>query len=76
MVWRIFILINNNFIYLDFVHPDDVEKLREQLNLQSQDGSPNSCGRILDLKTGTIKKDGHGGGVRSGKVFCTGLFIS
>ncbi|CAF3898922.1 unnamed protein product [Rotaria magnacalcarata] len=48
----------SRFIY-DFVHPDDVEKVREQLNLQPQDGSPNTNGnsRILDLKTGTVKKD-------------------
>ncbi|CAF3662296.1 unnamed protein product [Adineta steineri] len=47
--------------FYDFVHPDDVEKVREQLNLQSQDGSPNggAGGRVLDLKTGTVKKDGH-----------------
>ncbi len=55
--------------YLDFVHPDDVEKVREQLNLQPQDGSPNSggSGRVLDLKTGTVKKDGHASGARLGK---------
>jgi hypothetical protein len=49
------------------IHPDDVEKVREQLNLQSQDGSPNSGGRVLDLKTGTVKKDGHTSGARLGK---------
>ncbi|CAF2357067.1 unnamed protein product [Rotaria sp. Silwood2] len=50
----------SRFFY-DFVHPDDVEKVREQLNLQPQDGSPNGNvnSRILDLKTGTVKKDGH-----------------
>jgi hypothetical protein len=54
---------------LDVVHPDDVEKVREQLNLQPQDGSPNSGanGRVLDLKTGTVKKDGHSSNARLGK---------
>ncbi|CAM4785272.1 unnamed protein product [Rotaria magnacalcarata] len=52
--------------FYDFVHPDDVEKLREQLNLQAQDGSSNVNGRVLDLKTGTIKKDAHSAGARSG----------
>ncbi|CAF3352959.1 unnamed protein product [Rotaria sp. Silwood1] len=57
----------SRFFY-DFVHPDDVEKVREQLNLQPQDGSPNGNGngRILDLKTGTVKKDGHSSGARLG----------
>jgi len=42
-----------------------VEKVREQLNLQPQDGSPNSGGgRVLDLKTGTVKKDGHASNAR------------
>ncbi len=61
-------MIESDFC-LDFVHPDDVEKVREQLNLQAQDGSPNnvSGGRILDLKTGTVKKDGHASGARLGK---------
>ncbi len=55
---------------LDFVHPDDVEKVREQLNLQPQDGSPNAGGngRVLDLKTGTVKKDGHSSSARLGKL--------
>jgi hypothetical protein len=54
---------------VDFVHPDDVEKVREQLNLQPQDGSPNGGGngRVLDLRTGTVKKDGHASGARLGK---------
>ncbi|CAF0889834.1 unnamed protein product [Adineta ricciae] len=52
--------------FYDFVHPDDVEKVREQLNLQPQDGSPNGSGsgRVLDLKTGTVKKEGHATGAR------------
>ncbi len=46
-----------------------MEKVREQLNLQPQDGSPNSSvtGRVLDLKTGTVKKDGHASSARLGK---------
>ncbi|XP_054854046.1 aryl hydrocarbon receptor nuclear translocator isoform X2 [Eublepharis macularius] len=37
------------------VHPDDVDKLREQLST-----SENALtGRILDLKTGTVKKEGQ-----------------
>ncbi|KAM8794505.1 aryl hydrocarbon receptor nuclear translocator [Eudromia elegans] len=39
----------------DQVHPDDVGKLREQLST-----SENALtGRILDLKTGTVKKEGQ-----------------
>ncbi|XP_068881695.1 aryl hydrocarbon receptor nuclear translocator 2 isoform X5 [Aphelocoma coerulescens] len=42
------------------VHPDDVEKLREQLCT-----SENSMtGRILDLKTGTVKKEGQQSSMR------------
>ncbi|KAL7977975.1 hypothetical protein Chor_004962, partial [Crotalus horridus] len=37
------------------VHPDDVEKLREQLSTSENALS----GRILDLKTGTVKKEGQ-----------------
>ncbi|XP_045437568.1 aryl hydrocarbon receptor nuclear translocator 2 isoform X2 [Pipistrellus kuhlii] len=41
-------------------HPDDVEKLREQLCT-----SENSMtGRILDLKTGTVKKEGQQSSMR------------
>ncbi|CAF1597852.1 unnamed protein product [Adineta ricciae] len=54
--------------FFDFIHPDDVEKVREQFNLQPQDGSSNdgNSGRVLDIKTGTIKKDGHGSNTRLG----------
>uniref|UniRef100_A0A671KPH3 Aryl hydrocarbon receptor nuclear translocator 2 n=1 Tax=Sinocyclocheilus anshuiensis TaxID=1608454 RepID=A0A671KPH3_9TELE len=42
------------------VHPDDVDKLREQLST-----SENSMtGRILDLKTGTVKKEGQQSSMR------------
>ncbi|KAI7697369.1 hypothetical protein SSS_01779 [Sarcoptes scabiei] len=49
----------NNCIY-DLIHPEDVEKVREQLSTQE---SPNA-GRILDLKTGTVKKEGHQSSMR------------
>ena len=63
-----FFLLNSMFLE-DFIHPDDVEKVREQLNLQSPDTSPNGNNhvRVLDLKTGTVKKDGHSTGTRMGQ---------
>ncbi|XP_014205398.1 aryl hydrocarbon receptor nuclear translocator homolog isoform X2 [Copidosoma floridanum] len=42
------------------VHPDDVEKVREQLSTSE----PDHAGRVLDLKTGTVKKEGHQSSVR------------
>lgn len=39
----------------DNIHPEDVDKVREQLSTQE----PQNTGRILDLKTGTVKKEGH-----------------
>uniref|UniRef100_A0A1B0AAB5 Aryl hydrocarbon receptor nuclear translocator homolog n=1 Tax=Glossina pallidipes TaxID=7398 RepID=A0A1B0AAB5_GLOPL len=39
----------------DHIHPDDREKIREQLSTQESQNS----GRILDLKSGTVKKEGH-----------------
>lgn len=44
----------------DHLHPDDVEKVREQLSTQE----PPNAGRILDLKTGTVKKEGHQSSMR------------
>ncbi|XP_026319373.1 aryl hydrocarbon receptor nuclear translocator homolog isoform X2 [Hyposmocoma kahamanoa] len=44
----------------DQVHPDDLEKVREQLSTQE----PQNTGRILDLKTGTVKKEGHQSSMR------------
>uniref|UniRef100_A0A0A9Y6W6 Aryl hydrocarbon receptor nuclear translocator homolog n=1 Tax=Lygus hesperus TaxID=30085 RepID=A0A0A9Y6W6_LYGHE len=44
----------------EHLHPEDVEKVREQLTTQS----PQSSGRILDLKTGTVKKEGHQSSMR------------
>ncbi|XP_073244626.1 aryl hydrocarbon receptor nuclear translocator 2-like isoform X2 [Porites lutea] len=46
----------NQEIY-DLVHPDDAEKIRDQLSATE---SPDA-GRVLDLKTGSVKKDSHGG---------------
>ena len=50
-------------------HPDDSERLREQLSVATgADGSASGgassstsagAGRVLDLKTGTVKKEGH-----------------
>ncbi|CAF97872.1 unnamed protein product, partial [Tetraodon nigroviridis] len=37
----------------DQLHPDDTEKLREQLSTVEN----NNTGRMLDLKTGTVKKE-------------------
>ncbi|XP_069505844.1 aryl hydrocarbon receptor nuclear translocator isoform X3 [Ambystoma mexicanum] len=44
----------------DQIHPDDVEKLREQLSTSENSMS----GRILDLKTGTVKKEGQPSSMR------------
>ncbi|KAG5684802.1 hypothetical protein PVAND_014015 [Polypedilum vanderplanki] len=44
----------------ELVHPDDIEKVREQLSTQE----PQNSGRILDLKTGTVKKEGHQSSMR------------
>ncbi|XP_071034655.1 aryl hydrocarbon receptor nuclear translocator homolog isoform X4 [Parasteatoda tepidariorum] len=49
-----------NACIFDLVHPDDIDKVREQLSTQE---SPNA-GRILDLKTGTVKKEGHQSSMR------------
>ncbi|XP_076331733.1 aryl hydrocarbon receptor nuclear translocator homolog isoform X2 [Tachypleus tridentatus] len=49
----------NSSLY-DLIHPDDLDKVREQLSTQE---SPNT-GRILDLKTGTVKKEGHQSSMR------------
>ncbi|XP_034948401.1 aryl hydrocarbon receptor nuclear translocator homolog isoform X3 [Chelonus insularis] len=42
------------------VHPDDTEKVREQLSA----AEPQQSGRILDLKSGTVKREGHQTSVR------------
>uniref|UniRef100_T1JIP9 Aryl hydrocarbon receptor nuclear translocator n=1 Tax=Strigamia maritima TaxID=126957 RepID=T1JIP9_STRMM len=44
----------------DHVHQEDLEKVREQLSTQE----PPNTGRILDLKTGTVKKEGHQSSMR------------
>ncbi|XP_077804365.1 aryl hydrocarbon receptor nuclear translocator isoform X28 [Macaca mulatta] len=52
----------------DQVHPDDVDKLREQLstseNALTDCSSHPPSGRILDLKTGTVKKEGQQSSMR------------
>jgi aryl hydrocarbon receptor nuclear translocator len=48
----------------DFVHVDDVEKVKDQLSTQ-ENSSTNTSGRVLDLKTGTVKKEGHPSSMRS-----------
>ncbi|XP_061095225.1 aryl hydrocarbon receptor nuclear translocator isoform X3 [Conger conger] len=44
----------------DQLHPDDTDKLREQLSTTESSTS----GRMLDLKTGTVKKEGQQSAVR------------
>ncbi|KAJ8289980.1 hypothetical protein GJAV_G00007390 [Gymnothorax javanicus] len=44
----------------DQLHPDDADKLREQLSTTEN----SSSGRMLDLKTGTVKKEGQQSSVR------------
>ncbi|XP_059196018.1 aryl hydrocarbon receptor nuclear translocator isoform X4 [Centropristis striata] len=46
----------------DQLHPDDTEKLREQLSTAEN----NNTGRMLDLKTGTVKKEGQQSSARMG----------
>ncbi|KAF3839703.1 hypothetical protein F7725_018420 [Dissostichus mawsoni] len=65
----------------DQLHPDDTEKLREQLSTAEN----NNTGRMLDLKTGTVKKEGQpSNGLATAKegepqyvvVHCTGYIKS
>jgi len=49
----------NSSLY-DWVHPDDVEKVREQLSTQDM----SSSSRILDMKSGTVKKESHQSAMR------------
>lgn len=44
-----------NSTFYDWVHPDDIEKVREQLS--TQDISCSS--RLLDMKSGSVKKESH-----------------
>lgn len=44
----------------DLIHPDDVDKVRDQLSTSESQNT----GRILDLKTGTVKKEGHQSSIR------------
>ncbi|XP_020904767.1 aryl hydrocarbon receptor nuclear translocator homolog isoform X2 [Exaiptasia diaphana] len=45
----------NQSLY-DLIHPDDIEKVRDQL---TSSDSPDA-GRVLDIKTGNVKRDSHG----------------
>jgi hypothetical protein len=55
----------NHSLY-DFIHPDDLDKVKDQLCTQESGMSGSgSGGRILDLKTGTVKKEGHSNSMRS-----------
>lgn len=49
----------NSSLY-DWVHPDDIEKVREQLSTQDM----SSSSRILDMKSGTVKKESHQSAMR------------
>lgn len=53
-----------NSSFFDWVHPDDIEKVREQLSTQDM----SSSSRILDMKSGTVKKESHQSAMR----FCIG----
>lgn len=49
-----------NSSFFDWVHPDDMDKVREQLS--TQDLSYSS--RVLDMKSGTVKKESHQSAMR------------
>lgn len=49
-----------NSSFYDWVHPDDIEKVREQLSTQDISNSS----RILDMKSGTVKKESHQSAMR------------
>lgn len=49
-----------NSSFYDWVHPDDIEKVREQLSTQDMQSSS----RILDMKSGTVKKESHQSAMR------------
>lgn len=49
-----------NTCFYDQIHPDDREKVREQLSTQESQRSV----RILDMKSGTIKKENHQSSMR------------
>ncbi len=54
----------SNHSLFDFIHPDDLDKVRDQLSTM-ENSINNTTGRILDLKTGTVKKEGHPNSMRS-----------
>lgn len=49
-----------NHVFYDLIHPDDVAKVKEQLN-----GRDTNSNRVIDLKTGTIKRDQGNGRIHS-----------
>jgi len=49
-----------NSSFYDWVHPDDMDKVREQLSTQDM----SSSSRILDMKSGTVKKESHQSAMR------------
>lgn len=49
-----------NSSFYDWVHPDDIDKVREQLSTQDM----SSSSRILDMKSGTVKKESHQSAMR------------
>lgn len=49
-----------NSSFFEWVHPDDIEKVREQLSTQDL----SSSSRILDMKSGTVKKESHQSAMR------------
>ncbi|KAG9509458.1 Aryl hydrocarbon receptor nuclear translocator-like protein, partial [Fragariocoptes setiger] len=49
-----------NSSFYNWLHPEDIEKVREQLSTQDTSGSS----RILDMKSGTVKKESHQSALR------------
>lgn len=49
-----------NSCFYDWIHPDDLPKVREQLSTQDVSNSS----RILDMKSGTVKKESHQSAMR------------
>lgn len=49
-----------NSSFYDWVHPEDIEKVREQLSTQDVSNS----NRVLELKSGSVKKEGHQSAMR------------
>lgn len=49
-----------NSSFFDWIHPDDIEKVREQLSTQDM----SSSSRILDMRSGTVKRESHQSAMR------------